>query len=86
MNLRMEAQIPDTDSYRYFWEEFANAIILLAVKDYRKALKRLKKRPGDPAMLRQKRSCERFFLSWWFGILSDADPNQILNGIKEENV
>ena len=51
-----------TDPY----ENLANAIVLQAVKDWRSAVRKLKKRPRyDPAR-QMKDECERFFLSDWF--------------------
>ncbi len=66
------------------WEELAQAIILQAAEDYRKALKCLKKRPDNRILLKRKRECERFFRSEWFTALTDADPDRILDGIRKE--
>ena len=75
---------PEYEPYRFCWEEFANAIILMAVKDYRRALRGLKRHPDSPGYSHTKRECEMFFRSWWFRVLSDADPEIILNGIRKE--
>ena len=69
-----------TDGYA----ELANAIILQAVKDYRQSLCMLKRRPDSSPWRKEKRSCERFFHSSWFSMLTDADPNMILDGLREE--
>lgn len=45
------------------YTNLANAIILLAVKDYRRALRRLKKFPGDKDAKIRKLECEQFFCS-----------------------
>ena len=59
----------------------ANAIVLQAVSDYRKALKQLKRnRKYEPALI-TKRECERFFHSEWFRFLSSLDPDYLLQGI-----
>ncbi len=72
------------DPYRVFWEVLANAIVLEAVKDYRKTLRQLKRRPDNRELLRMKRSCEGFFFSRWFRMLTAADPAAIVKGIWEE--
>lgn len=43
------------------YENLANAIVLQAVKDYRDALKRLKKKPSNQAAMSDAMECERFF-------------------------
>ena len=48
-----------TDPY----ENLANAIVLQAVKDYRDALKRLKKKPGNQAAMSDAMECERLVQS-----------------------
>lgn len=45
------------------YENLANAIVLQAVKDYRDALKRLKKKPQNKAAMADAMECERFFRS-----------------------
>ena len=56
--------------------DLADAIILQAVKDYRKALI-----GGRTAVIK---SCERFFRSEWFNILTSADGEMIMNKIRKE--
>ena len=57
-------------------EALANAIILQAVKDYRKALKR-------DDCVRQK-EIERFFRSEWFSVLTKIDPEMLIRKLEEE--
>lgn len=57
-------------------EALANAIILQAVKDYRKALKR-----DDCG--RQK-EIERFFRSEWFSVLTKVNPEILIQKLAEE--
>ena len=45
------------------YENLANSIVLLAVKDYRDALKKLKKWPRNEAAQIMKAEVERFFRS-----------------------
>ncbi|WP_368488135.1 hypothetical protein [Clostridium sp. BJN0013] len=69
-----------TDPY----EQLANAIILQAVKDYRDALKKLKKRPRyDPAkdMISE---VERFFDSDWYRELTSVDGNFLIKNLRSE--
>lgn len=68
------------DSY----ERLANAIILQAVKDYRNALKRLKKHPRNETALYTKIEVERFFHSDWCTELSTIDSEMLIRKLKEE--
>ena len=69
-----------TDPY----ENLANAIVLQAVKDWRSAVRTLKKRPRyDPAK-QMKEECERFFRSDWFEQLTGVDGSVILRKLKQE--
>ena len=60
------------------YENLANAIILLAVKDYRQAM-----RSRNQAM---QANLEKFFCSTWFGVLTKIDPVFLITRLKEENV
>ncbi len=66
------------------YEELANAIVMRAVKDWRKAVKTLKKRPRCEAAKQVKEDCERFFCSEWFEALTDVDGGVILRKLKQE--
>ena len=68
------------DSY----EKLANAIVLQAVKDYRKALKRVARHPKDRDGLAVKNECERFFRSGWFGVLTGIDPEMLMRKLQME--
>lgn len=65
-------------------EQLSAAIILQAVKDYRTAMRRLKKHPEHPAAQAMRREVEQFFLSEWFQKLSTADGAQILKQLQKE--
>lgn len=69
-----------TDGY----ENLANAIVLQAVKDWRKAVKTLKKRPRYQAAKQMRDECEGFFLSDWFEELTSVDGSVILRKLKQE--
>jgi len=62
--------------------ELANAIIELAAKDYRKALKDLHKNPKYEDALETKKECEEFFLSGWFCLLTNLDGKVLMEDIR----
>lgn len=55
------------------YENLANAIILLAVKDYRLTDNE-----------RELQEIERFFRSGWFGVLSKVDPEFLIKELQKE--
>lgn len=66
------------------YERLANAIVLQAVKDYRDALKKNKKRPRyDPAKYTIA-EVERFFHSEWYRELTSVDSNFLIEKLKSE--
>ena len=67
------------------YEELANAIVEQAAKDYREMYRKLRKNPNDMTARGQMGEVVRFFHSRWFGILTDANPDYILEQLKEEN-
>ena len=64
--------------------ELANAIIIHAAKDYRSALRRLRKRRDNREALRAARALERFFRSGWYRRLTELDGNVLMNRLREE--
>ena len=66
------------------YTELANAIILQAVKDYRGALKTLKKRPRSETAKISKQEVERFFRSDWYLQLTSLDPEMLMQKLNEE--
>ena len=66
------------------YENLANAIILSAVRDYRKVLKRLSINPKSKSAAADAASLERFFFSGWFEVLTDLDPNYLVRRLKNE--
>ena len=66
------------EDYEYIFEQ----VLIRAAKDYRNALKRLYRHPENPTALATKKEIERFFRSEWFQVLSDIDPNVLIEGIK----
>lgn len=55
------------------YENLANAIIIQAAKDYKKALKALKRNSRYEPALFIKRDCEKFFRSAWFAVLTNLN-------------
>ncbi len=64
--------------------DLANAIILAAVRDYRKAVKQLRKRKKNDNALATKRQCMKFFRSDWFRVLTSIDGEQLLKKLDAE--
>lgn len=69
-----------TDPY----ENLANAIILLAVKDYRKAIKKHSKRLKYEPAMQTISEVERFFRSVWFEQLTSLDGEMLIRKLKAE--
>lgn len=66
------------------YENLANAIILQATKDYRKALRTLSLNPHNCSAQYECRSIEQFFRSGWFGVLTRLDPELLISKLKAE--
>ena len=69
-----------TDAY----ENLANAIILLAVKDYRRALKLLSKNQHSRSAMAAVNEMERFFRSDWYETLTSVDGGMLIRKLREE--
>ena len=66
------------------WEDFAQAIILKAIEDYRNALKPVRY-PSEKKKARAAiREIERFFRSEWFEVLTELDGETLIRKLKEE--
>ena len=63
------------------YENFANAIILQAVKDYRMALKCLKSNPKNRTARADKDEIDRFFRSQWFMVLTSVDGEMLIRSL-----
>lgn len=66
------------------YQNLANAVILMAVKDYRYALKKLKKRPCHGPAKDMKNEVERFFRSDWYRELTSVDGNVLIKKLQAE--
>ena len=63
-------------------ENLSNAIILQAVKDYRRALAGCNVNGRDSKSVIEE--CERFFQSEWFNNLTKIDCNYLMENIRKE--
>lgn len=66
------------------YEKLANAIVLLAAKDYRNALKRLKKTPRNREAKAAASDLERFFRSGWYSALTSVDGEFLIENLRKE--
>ena len=67
------------------FEDLANAIIIQAADDYRKARKKLYKNPDDFIAHEALKEIEAFFMSDWYKLLTRVDGLYILTRLKAEN-
>lgn len=66
------------------YENLANAIILIAVDDYRRALKRFAKSPGSNEAKADVEEMERFFRSKWYSVLTSVDGKYLIRKLRAE--
>lgn len=66
------------------YRELANAIVIQAAHDYRKALRELKQNKDYEPALDMKRDCERFFRSAWFSCLTELNGEALMHDLKKE--
>lgn len=71
-----------TDPY----QELANAIVLMAVRDYRDARKKLAKGRKNYLAEKTKKECEDFFKSGLFSIYTNLDGEMILAKLEQEEI
>lgn len=63
----------------------ANAVVLQAVKDWRSAVKTLKRHPKSQPALQMKEETEEFFLSDRFSAFTSIDGEALLNKLRMED-
>ena len=68
------------------WEDLAQAIIMKAVEDYRKARRRVRHFPDQKGAQATIREVEKFFRSRWFAQLTDIDGEILIKRLREEVV
>lgn len=64
------------------YQLLANAIVELAVKDYKAVLKQHQRFPDNKYYADQVSSLERFFRSGWFEMLTNLDAEVLVAGIR----
>lgn len=64
------------------YQALANAIVELAVKDYKKALKQHYRFPNSKEYADEVSSLGRFFRSGWYGMLTDLDGEYLMTSIR----
>ena len=64
------------------YQALANAIVELAVKDYKKALKQHYRFPDNKEFKAEVNSLEKFFRSGWYGMLTDLDGEYLISGVR----
>ena len=74
----------DTDGYNPL-EVLNNAIILQAVKDFRHARRRLKRRPDDKAATGVVKEVSGFFRSAYFSMMTQLDGPTLLRRLMNES-
>ena len=71
------------DDYRENWEDLANAIIISAVKEYKRTYKQLLRNPRNKSAQKVLNELEQFFYGRWYAQLTDLDPHYLLERLKE---
>ena len=67
-----------------FYTELANAIVIQAAKDYRNALKTLKRYPRYEPAKKVVAEVEEFFRSEWYRTLTSVDADMLMTKIRRE--
>ena len=70
--------------YAECYAELANAIVLQAFKDYRKALFKMVQEPDEWKHRSTQKKLERFFHSKWYRTLTDLDPAILMQEAKRQ--
>ena len=66
------------------YNELANAIVMQAVKDYRKALKSLRLNSRNKKAVEEAMECEEFFRSTWYRTLTSVDGEYLIDKLRAE--
>ena len=66
------------------YENLANAIVMEAVKDYRKALKALRINHKNKDALAMAMECEEFFRSSWYRTFTSLDGEYLIDKLRAE--
>lgn len=74
------AKVSQGDPY----ENLANAIVLTAVADYRRALRRFAKNPNSKDAKADVDEIERFFRSKWYSVLTSVEGEYLIRKLRAE--
>lgn len=66
------------------WDDLTQAIILQAVDEYRKALRRIQVFPRQQKLQAAIRDVEDFFRSRWFAQITSIDGEMLIRRLREE--
>lgn len=66
------------------YEKLANAIVLQAVSDYRRALRKVKKNPKNRVAIDEVLQIEKFFRSEWYQVLTSVDGEYLIDRLRKE--
>lgn len=66
------------------YELLAQAIIVGAVTDYRKALRKLHMNPAREDAIKMVTRCEKFFRSQWYRTLTSVDGEFLIEQLRKE--
>lgn len=66
------------------YQDLANAIVLRAAKDYRRAMKRLSQDPNSSVVECEIRQLEDFFYSDYYKLLTKLDPEKLMEALRQE--
>ena len=66
------------------YENLDNAIVLSAVEDYRKDLKKYSRNPESKSAKTEVDSLERFFRSQWYSVLTSVEGEFLIRKLRAE--
>lgn len=66
------------------YQNLVNAIIMRAVRDYRRALRGLRKHPQHEPYIWRKKEVEVFFRSQWFKDLCNINGEMLIKKLQKE--
>lgn len=66
------------------YEKLANAIVLLAVSDYRTVLQKIRRNPQNKNAVDEALRIERFFRSEWYQTLTSVDGEYLIDRLRRE--
>ena len=68
------------------YADLAQAVVMQAVEDYRRARRILRRRPDHTRACKAAREVEGFFRSAWFMTLTGLDGREILDKLKGDSI